>query len=187
MKKTLLAIGSALLLLSACNTANNENKDANERAKDANERKMQNTQIDYDAEYAVDAAEGGLMEVELGRLAATNASHPKVKEFGAMMVQDHSAANEELKAIAAQKNITLPAALGENKREKVAELSKLMGADFDKKYASFMVEDHEEDIKLFQKEAENGNDASLKQWAAAKVPTLQHHLEMAKAAKEAVK
>ena len=68
-----------------------------------------------------------------------------------MMVKDHSKANEELKAAATAKNITLPAAVSDKCQKKVAELSEKKGADFDKAYADLMVSDHKEDIDEFKK------------------------------------
>jgi putative membrane protein len=67
------------------------------------------------------------------------------------------------------------------------DLQEKSAKDFDKDYIDFMVNDHEDDIDAFEKQAENGKDAELKSWAAGKVTTLKHHLEMAKATQEIVK
>ncbi len=161
--------------------------DSKEVAEETNEQVLDNTNIEKDAEFAVAAADGGMMEVELGRLAQTNASSAAVKEFGDMMVKDHGAANEELKAAAGPKNITLPASLSEENQKTVADLSAKKGAEFDKEYMGHMVDDHEKAIRKFQNEADNGNDPDLKAWAAGKVPTLQAHLERAKTIKDGLK
>jgi putative membrane protein len=137
-------------------------------------------------EFAVAAAEGGMMEVRLGQLAATNATSPKVKELGRMMVADHTRANDELKSLAAKKNITLPADLSNDKQKAYEELAAKKGKDFDEAYAEFMVADHKEDIELFQHQADDGKDADLKAWAAGKVSVLKHHLQMAQTTKDAV-
>ena len=101
-----------------------------------------------------------------------------VKEFGAMMVADHSKANDELKTLATAKNITLPATLGEDTQEDVNELAKLSGKEFDKKYVSMMVDDHKEDVDAFKKAAEDNNiDPDIKAFAAKTLPTLQQHLD----------
>ena len=122
------------------------------------------------------AATGGMMEVELGRMAQEKAQRAEVKAYGAMMVADHSKANDELKALAATNNITLPTTLGEDEQEHVNELAKLSGADFDKKYVSMMVDDHKEDIDLFKKAAEdNETNPAVKSFAAKTLPVLQKH------------
>jgi putative membrane protein len=100
-----------------------------------------------------------------------------VKDFAAMMMKDHMAASEELKAIAARKNITLPTTLGKDEQEDVDEMAKLTGAEFDKKYVDAMVEDHEDDVKLFLEASIAGEDPDLKAYAGKTLPTLQKHLE----------
>ncbi len=187
MKKTIVNTLLLAALLSAASCGNNNETDSKEVAEEQNEAKLDDTNLEKDAEFAVAAADGGMMEVELGKLAATNAASAQVKEFAQGMVADHSQANEELKSLAASKNIALPAMLSEDKQKKVNELAEKKGAGFDKAYMDFMVDDHEEDIKKFQNEADNGNDAEIKGWASGKVPVLQHHLQMAKTTRDAVK
>ncbi len=187
MKKvTLIAmmVGSAVMF-TACSS--NKSEDSKEVAEEQNDEKLDDTLIEDDSKFAVAAADGGMLEVKLGELAATNGSSAAVKDFGKTMVADHSKASEELKALAQQKNISLPMVLSDEKQKDFDDLAKKSGNDFDKAYASYMVDDHEEDIKAFEKAAENCKDADLKSWAGGKVPTLQHHLEMAKAMKDATK
>lgn len=103
-----------------------------------------------------------------------------------MMVDDHGKANEELKTLAAQKNITLPTVLSEECQNTYNDLAAKTGKDFDDAYTDFMVKDHKKDIDNFKKQADKGNDADLKSWAAGKVATLEHHLDMAKRAEDVV-
>jgi putative membrane protein len=130
-----------------------------------------------DAAFYKAAAEGGLSEVEQGRLAQQKSASEDVKTFGAMMVKDHSAANEKLKTIAVKNNITLPTSSSMAQMAAKAKLEVLTGDTFDKSYIKGMVEDHEEDIKAFQKEATNGQDPDAKAFAAAALPTLKKHLK----------
>lgn len=129
--------------------------------------------------FAKEAASGGMMEVELGKLTSQKAQNAQVKEFGQMMVKDHTKANEQLKSIAASKNITLPAQMMEKHQQHVAEMSKLSGKEFDTHYMSMMVKDHQEDISKFQQASKNISDAEMKNFASATLPTLQMHLEKA--------
>ena len=145
------------------------------------------TNMSADSKFATEAASGGMMEVELGQLAATNASSANVKKFGQMMVTDHSKANTELKAVAAQKNITLPTAPMEDHQKHIDELKAKTGADFDKAYVDMMVDDHQEDISKFEDEAKNGNDADLKAFASKTLPVLKKHLQAVKAIQDGMK
>jgi putative membrane protein len=187
MKSSIVYICSFVIFLIAMSCDNNNTHDSKDLAKEQNDKKFDSTDIENDTKFAVNAADGGLMEVELGKLALTNASSQQVKDFGQQMVNDHSAGNDELKAIAQRKNISLPASLSESKQKKVNDMAKKKGADFDKAYVDMMVKDHEDDISEFKKEADKGNDTEIKNWAAGKVAVLQHHLDMAKSANDAVK
>lgn len=132
-----------------------------------------------DKEFAMKAAGGGMAEVELGRLATKNGQSAAVKQFGQRMVTDHSKANEELKAIASAKGITLPAEMSADGKEMMEKLSKLKGEDFDRAYMDGMVEDHMKDVAEFKREAETGTDKEIKAFAAKALPVLQGHLQMA--------
>src|SRR4051794_40661247 len=132
-----------------------------------------------DREFLTTAAQGGLMEVELGRLAAQKAQNADVKRFGQRMVDDHSKANTELKTLASAKGVTLPTDMNAEGKEEQAKLSKLSGAEFDKEYMSLMVEDHEKDVSEFEKESRDQDDPDVKAFAAKTLPTLQQHLQMA--------
>ncbi|MDB6084015.1 MAG: outer membrane protein, partial [Gammaproteobacteria bacterium] len=85
--------------------------------------------------------------------------------------------NEKLKTIAASKNIKLPASPSVGQMATKTKLQVLTGDAFDKSYIKGMIEDHEEDIKEFRKEATSGQDAEAKAYAAATLPTLQTHLK----------
>ncbi len=182
MKKVslLLLLAISTLSFQACSSEKKESDDGVENAENANEVKEDagTGQTEDTNEFAVKAANGGMMEVELGRLAQEKAASPAVKEFGAMMVAEHTKANEEMNALAAKKNITLPTTLGEDEQKHVNDLTKLSGKDFDKKYVSMMVDDHKEDIDLFTKAAEDDKtDADVKAFAVKTLPTLQKHME----------
>lgn len=132
---------------------------------------------DPDASFYEKAAEGGLAEVELGKLAQDKSPTASVKEFGAMMVKDHSAANEKLTAVAAKNNVKLPTSPAMGQMATKAKLEVLTGTTFDKSYIKGMVEDHQDTIKLFETEAASGQDADARAFAAKTLPTLQRHLK----------
>jgi putative membrane protein len=132
---------------------------------------------DPDAAFYKHAAEGGMAEVQLGELAQQKSPSASVKDFGAMMVKDHSAANDKLKAIAASNNVSLPTSPGVSQMATKVKLEALSGDTFDKSYVSGMIKDHEHTIALFEREAASGQDPDAKAFAAATLPTLRMHLQ----------
>jgi putative membrane protein len=180
--------------LAACNTNNNK-QDSEDSAKKANEQKdtsgmTTNNRADTMAampvnkevaDFAVEAASGSMMEVELGKIAQDKATNPRIKDFGGMMVKDHSDANDELKRVAEQKNITLPTGVSNEQQKDIDNLNKKTGKDFDKAYMKMMLDDHKKDIKKFEKAGNDLKDADIKSFAMKTLPTLQKHLDSAKA------
>jgi len=133
-----------------------------------------------DSTFMKTAAAAGLAEVECGKLAAEKASNPDIKSFAQMLVDDHSKANEELKGLAGQKNVTLPSAPTAAQKAAQARLSKLSGAAFDSAYVHQMVRDHAAAVALFTRESKAGADADAKAWAGKTLPTLEAHSTKAK-------
>jgi putative membrane protein len=137
------------------------------------------TTMSADKKFMRDAAQGGMAEVELGKLATEKASSDDVKRFGQRMVDDHSKANDELKQIASSEGVTLPDTLNAKDKALKVRLSKLSGENFDRAYMESMVKDHKKDVADFQKESASGSDPQVKQFASKTLPTLQDHLQQA--------
>lgn len=187
MRRKISFVAFALAVAVGLSSCGNKNNDSKETAEDQNEEKFEDTNKEKDTDFAVDAADAGMLEVQLGQLAVSNASSPQVKQFGQMMVDDHTKANDELKALASELNYSLPASLSDKSMKVYNKLAEKSGTDFDKAYIDQMVDDHKDVLDKFKKEADNGKEARLKQWASEKIPALQHHLELAESAKETVK
>lgn len=132
-----------------------------------------------DQGFVTRAARGGLAEVQLGDLAKDKASSPEVKQFAERMVTDHSRANDELKALAQSKNITLPSTLSMKDQALKDRLSKLSGEQFDRAYMRAMVRDHTKDVNEFRRESKSAKDPDVKAFAAKTLPTLEDHLKLA--------
>ena len=133
-----------------------------------------------DLAFVIDAAPGGLGEIELGKLAAAKAQNADVKAFGQKMVEDHSKVIEDLKALMIQKKVLLPSDVMPTHIELTDKLSKLSGADFDREYVKAMVANHEKDVTAFNSVANGATDADVKAFATKTLPTLKMHLEMIK-------
>ena len=132
-----------------------------------------------DAKFLKEAADGGMAEVELGKLASEKASSGDVKQFGQRMAEDHGKANEELKQLAMQKHIDLPSEPSAKHKATKARLEKLSGEQFDKAYMADMLKDHKKDVAAFQRQSNSAKDPDVKSFAAKTLPTLQDHLKEA--------
>ncbi|KPC31503.1 Uncharacterized protein ABJ99_2873 [Pseudomonas syringae pv. cilantro] len=131
-------------------------------------------------DFVKDASAKGIAEVQLGKLALDEKDiSPAVKEFAEQMVKDHTAANEKLATIAKDKKLEVSddPMLMDKAKALILEMRK---KSFDQAYANNQVVAHEETIKLFEEEANNGKDPELMAFAKATLPTLKDHLTHAK-------
>ncbi|MEI3798528.1 MULTISPECIES: DUF4142 domain-containing protein [unclassified Chitinophaga] len=180
---------SSLFLLWGCN---NRSSDSEKKAKEANRAKIDSQMMGSpsaeslavipskaDADFLVEAASGGMTEVQLGQLAQTNSMNKQVKAFGALMIKDHGAGNEKLKALAASKNIILPDSVSNHQQKMKERLEKKKGEAFDRAYISMMIDDHKRDIRAFKSAAKNAADVEIKAFALDNLPILSAHLDSA--------
>ena len=133
---------------------------------------------DSDQKFVNDAAVGGQFEVDAGKLAEKSAN-PQVKQFGARMVHDHSAAGSKLKQVVTAQGGTVPDALDQDHQQKLDQLGSLKGQDFNRTYMQMMVTDHDQDAQDFGKAAQDLDNPQLKRFAAQTLKTIETHDKMA--------
>ena len=130
--------------------------------------------------FATQAAVIGKAEIELGQLAAQNSQDQAVREYAQRMVKDHQAADAKLKKIASAENLQLPQSLDPEHQALKQKLSGLKGEAFDREYARAMAKGHDKAVALFESASQASQMPSeLKEFAAATLPTLKEHMEMA--------
>lgn len=132
-----------------------------------------------DASFMTDAAQSGIAEVSLAKLAQQKSSDKRVKEFARRIERDHEKANNALMQIFRHKKMTPPTATDSTHQSDVDRLSKLSGAEFDREYMSLMVREHQKDIADFQREAKSAKDRQLRAWTQQTLPKLEQHLKSA--------
>ncbi|MEG5018564.1 MULTISPECIES: DUF4142 domain-containing protein [unclassified Microcoleus] len=137
-----------------------------------------NSLSSQDRNFAMQAGQIGMMEVQLGRLAVQRGSSASVKQYGQEMVEEHTQANEELMQLAMQKEVKLPTEMSTQNKALMERLSGLSGTSFDRAYKQAMIDSHNQAIALFQAQSQQGQDPELKAWATQKLPNLQAHLQM---------
>jgi len=130
--------------------------------------------------FVATAAQGSMLEVELGKLAVANATDDKVREFGEQMVTDHQQANSELQSIAKEKGITLASHLDAEHQATLDGLKDKHGKEFDAAYSEVMRKAHRNAVTLFREaSAASGVDGTLQSFAKKTLPTLEGHRSMA--------
>jgi putative membrane protein len=130
-----------------------------------------------DQGFILAAAQGGMTEVKLGELATQKGMRDDVKAFGQMMVKDHTAINDDLKSLAAQKGVTLPDSLDAKHQGMVDKMAALTGSAFDDAYIAAMIKGHKQDAKAFKAESAATTDADIKSFLDKSIPTVEAHLQ----------
>lgn len=185
MKTTKRLLYALPFLLFACNDEGKDNKDTVEVADSVNQSREEKADstgtvqaADTEtADFLVKAADEGMAEVKLAELAKQKAAHAKVKGIGDMVSADHHKVNEEVKKLASERNVSLPATVGDDNQKDIDAIAAKTGKDFDKAYVRYMIKDHEEDIALFKRAIDNVNDADVRTFANNTLPKLQEQLD----------
>ena len=187
--RALLLMGSILMVgsLCGCSTSTEENQSTANANSTINANATARTSpaitaptTGSDTDFVNTVAMDGMAEVALGRLAVQKAKSPEVKQFAQRMVADHSKANVELKQLASNKNVTLPAEPNAQQKADKDRLSKLSGADFDREYMTMMTAGHDKAVAAFEDESRNGKESDVKAWSSKTLPTLREHQTLAK-------
>ena len=131
-----------------------------------------------ESKFLVDAVRGDLAEVKLGELAQQKGQSEGVREFGEMLVEDHSKAMKQTAELAKEMNVIPPAQPTAEQTQKHDALARLSGAEFDRQFAAEMVKGHQQEIAKYQKQAQAG-DSEVAELAEELLPTLEQHLAAA--------
>jgi putative membrane protein len=190
MTKGLLSIFLFGLLAVGCSSSNSRASSADTGSKPSAGEKpssagssratsSSSTSSNPDREFIDEAAKGNRAEIELGKMVASKATDPHVKQFAQMMVADHTKELNELQKVAASKNITLPEGIPDDAQALKTKLRSASGKDLEKDYMDGMVQYHKKNVQEFQEATQKLEDNEVKQWATNTLPVLQKHLQRA--------
>lgn len=173
-----LNIATLCIALTAFTTScSNEHKDSKDTAEDMNDEKFEG-KAEKEADKLVGAFSSNLFEVRMSENAALNAATPEVKKLAMHLVEAHSRMNEDVKALATKKQVSLPTDLTEEQREDIEKLAEKSGLDYDKAYTDKMKEKHEDAIRNYEKISDKCSDAEIKNWASETLPEVRNHMDM---------
>jgi putative membrane protein len=171
------------LLIYAC-VENKKAEDTKEIVKEKVEAISENTSIDSDAKFLVDASEMNLEQIQLGKLAQQNGMMSEVKDMGKRMEVSHGKMLKDLSEIASEELITIPTSISNRSMGTYEELSNKTGFDFDKDYCDLMVKDHEDALEMYEKASLAAINQDIKIYADSALPDLRMHLEYSLACKK---
>lgn len=168
--------------LLACNNqqAQNDNQLANDTDGDTTPdtaAKLHMMIDTEDSQFAINALNDGKAEIILGKLAIKQGKSKEIKNFGAMMIKEHTKINDKLLLLINDKKIAVPPFPNEKERQVIDDLSKRSGSDFDKAYVAEMLDEHKKDVAGFTLETKKLQDPELKNFAIKTLPSLQNHLD----------
>lgn len=177
-----LFLSALVCLFFACNNANDGNQTGDNTMD--NQEGMAETTANAGSwdqnrtnEFVQTVASSGMMEVELGRMAAEKGTSQEVKNFGQQMVQDHSNANQQLQSVVQGMQMSVPQTMMDKHQQIVNDLQGLSGNDFDRKYIDMMVDAHMQDIQKFKDAQGNVSNQQLNNWINNTLPVLQQHYD----------
>jgi putative membrane protein len=176
-----LALVSGLSLAMAACSASNDATDADEAATDtATPAAVQTTAAaDHASQFITDVIQTNNAEIKFGQAAQSMGSTQTVRDFGKMLVDDHTKANAQASQIAKSMNVAVPTGIKPDDMAAYNMATGMKGADFDKDFASAMVKGHQKAVDMFQQEVDSGDPAQVTDFAKQTLPTLQKHLKTA--------
>lgn len=141
-------------------------------------------QVSTDA-FVTNAAIGDMYEIQAGQIAQKKGQSAGVKDFGKMMVTEHTAMTNTMKPLIVAAGKTAPTGLDERRKGLIDNLNAASAADFDGVYLAQQEAAHSETLTLMQGYGDNGDDAGLKAGALKSVPKIQAHLDKVKSLRAA--
>ncbi|MCC2695394.1 DUF4142 domain-containing protein [Nodularia sp. LEGE 04288] len=134
---------------------------------------------EIDRVYVQEAAQAGMAEVEMAKLALEKSNNDNVRQYAQQMIQDHTPANKELMQLAQQKGITPPTDVGPKYQAIITQLSQLSGANFDQAYRNEAgMNGHMENLVIHTRQLQIGQDPDLQAFATKNIPIVERHLQL---------
>lgn len=155
-------------------------------AEDSNKTKMEGEQRD-DANFLTDAAAANMAEIAALKSGMSRSGNAELKKHAEMMLKDHEKMAQDVMAYAKKKGISLPAEANNSDKQKLADLEKKTGVDYDKAWAQMMVDDHQKVVDMFESKQGKAADPELNSMIATALPIFRSHLDMSKQFNDKIK
>jgi putative membrane protein len=190
--KTIIKLYAVMLLATlavtfpACNRPNDTDTNTEKDAEKRNDAKFSRAD-EVDADYVVNAYADGMCEIRLAERVKDRLTTQEAKDLAQMMITDHTAMGNEMRALATKNQISLPTELTKNQQDDIDDVAEKTGLDLDRAYATKTVSMHRDAIDLFERASTKVSDPEIKAAFANALPKLRSHLDMAQTTKDHVK
>lgn len=172
----MMTLATTTLFIASCEN-NQKHQDTKVVAEKQNDAKFDNLKQEKEAQFLVNASEINLKQIELGQLAQQKGNSTHVRELGKIMENAHTKSQNDLKALAKSKNVTIPNKLTNDARDAYKNLNEKTGDDFDEAYTNRMISDHNKAISTFEIASKDSNDNDIRNWALASLPEMRKHYD----------
>lgn len=166
---------SAAILASCGESAERQSPESKERAEKQNEAKFNTDTSEHNAQFVVNATTGNLAEIQLAELAKQKSASAEIKELAKMLVDDHTAALNDLKTIASRKNISIPAELTDDAKNQLQKLTDEKPTEFDKSWTNQLMEKHQKTISDYEAALGTVTDPDILNWINTVLPKIRTH------------
>jgi putative membrane protein len=191
MKKStlILSIATASFLFSCEMDGQTGDRQPTDAAQERTEERLETredrlTGLQDDADDLIETASANMLKVDLSQHATENATTEEVRGFASEVASFNSQAQENLRSLAQEKDITLPRAMDEDKRDRVSDVRERTGEEYDQEYLDEIVNTYDEDIDRMERLAEEAEDTDIRNWAANYLTTAREHKERAEQLQE---
>lgn len=170
-----LLFASLLCIAVACDQQGASNDETKEPAEEVNEDYERLRVEEDDASFLVDAYSYNSMIVRYGQEAMQKASTPAMQDFASQSVEYHQSLNNEIETLASERNVALPAVVGEDVEERAREMREKEGRDFDEAYLNVLESIQDNMIGNYEDAAEGADDEEIRNWASRTLPDIRAH------------
>lgn len=175
-KITIFSLVAASFAAACNNNADHkENPESKEVAEDKNDAKFKTDSTEHNAQFVVDAANGNLTEIRLAELAKQKSTNKDIKEIANMLYDDHTAALNDLKVLASNKSISIPADVTDDTKQQLQKLTDEKPSSFDKNWTDELMNKHQKTISDYEAALGTVTDADIKNWINTVLPKIRSH------------
>jgi len=136
--------------------------------------------VEADEGFIREVSTDNQMQIQLAQLARDRAKNNQVRQLAEQEISDHTQMQNRWKAMASRNGITLREGMGPMHKEKITDLQKVKGNNFDKAYIITMIQQHSDEVSYWQKEGRDTQTAEVRRLVNADLPTLERHFNEAK-------